>query len=263
MIDCAASRLLARRPAKHPRVELTGQNLFVPNPNHDVAIDQLFAGLPNVMFCRKGVDGRYVGANDAFVRRTGRRNLIEVLGCTASDLFSEELAASYEAQDRAVVHTGRAVQNQLEIIADRDGGHDWFLTNKSLQHDILGVPEAILVVSVEVLISAQGDHDAGLGLRNAIEFAQRSFANSPMVEDMAKAAGLSAAQLDRAMHKALGVSPKQYLQRVRVEQASTFLATTSMSLSEIAVACGYYDQSQFTRHFHSMIGMTPARYRSG
>jgi hypothetical protein len=47
----------------------------------------LFDALPNVMFCMKGTDDRYVAVNQAFVRRSGRQSRRDVVGTRASDLF--------------------------------------------------------------------------------------------------------------------------------------------------------------------------------
>ena len=71
----------------------------------------LFDALPNVMFCVKGADDRYVAVNDAFVRRSGRADRRDVVGARAVDLFPEALAERYEEQDRRVFD-GRPGQRQ-------------------------------------------------------------------------------------------------------------------------------------------------------
>ena len=55
-------------------------------------VTALFDALPNVMFCVKGADDRYVAVNDAFVRRSGRADRRDVVGARAVDLFPEALA---------------------------------------------------------------------------------------------------------------------------------------------------------------------------
>lgn len=218
----------------------------------------VFESLPHVMFCVKDADGRYVAANEAFVRRAGRRSPGEVIGRRAHDLFPPDLAASYDAQDRALLATGVPVRNQIEIIADETSSVGWFLTTKVL-HDIESSAPTIVVVSVEANLSRRGP--AGDGLRAAIELANAR-SNEPLrADDLARAAGMTTDQLERTMHRVLGVSPKQYILRARLERAATLLATTGLSISEVATRCGYYDQSQFSRQFRAATGTTPGRYR--
>lgn len=221
-------------------------------------IHRVFEDLAQVMFCVKDGDGRYLTANDAFVRRTGRRSLRQVVGRRASDLFAPPLAASYEAQDRAVFTTGRPVRYQLEIISDSDGSEAWFLTNKQL----VGPSDdrRLVVISVEARLPKRSS-PAGAGLRAALDHARENFTGPVRVEELASIAGMSAAQFERGMRRAVGVTPRQFVQRLRSDHAASLLATTTRPLAEIASASGYYDQSQFTRLFRAATGMTPGAYR--
>jgi AraC-like DNA-binding protein len=57
------------------------------------------------------------------------------------------------------------------------------------------------------------------------------------------------------------VTPHHYLVQRRVAQAQEMLARTELSLSEIALATGFSDQSHFARHFRQMLGVTPGQFR--
>jgi YesN/AraC family two-component response regulator len=54
---------------------------------------------------------------------------------------------------------------------------------------------------------------------------------------------------------------KEHLNRVRIEEAARLLANTDYSVMEIAIACGYKDQSYFTKVFKKLTGLTPKQYR--
>jgi AraC-like DNA-binding protein len=212
---------------------------------------------PHVMLCIKDAAGRYVGANPAFVRRTTKATIADVVGRRAADLFPEDLAALYDAQDRAVLQTGIPVRNQLEVIPDPAGRPTWYLTTKVLTRDRTGDP-TIAVVSVD----AHLDRDStARGLRAAVDLAQHEPTRRLRVADLAAAAGMSTDRLERAMRRALGVSPKQFLLRARVDTAARLLATTREPIVNIAHQAGYYDQSQLTRQFKAHLGVTPGRYR--
>lgn len=220
----------------------------------------LFETVPHVMICVKDADGRYVAVNEAFVQRTTQRYVRDVVGRRAADLFPAELAASYEAQDRSLLATGRPVRNQLEIITDAGGREAWYLSTKVLVTADGGAKE-VVAVSVEAHLARGGSARAG-GLLAAVELVRREFASPLRAEDLAVAAGMSTDQLERAMRSVLAVSPKQYVLRTRVEHAAFLLATTERPISDIAASCGYFDQSQLTRQFRAAIGLTPGRYRS-
>lgn len=220
----------------------------------------LFGTVPHVMVCVKNSDGVYVGVNRAFVRRTRRRHEDDVVGHRAADLFPAALAASYDAQDRALIGTGQAVRNHLEVIADADHPRDgkWYLTTK-VRHDLPGTGPLIVSTSVDAQL---GDRAAAAtGLRAAIELVHERSETPLRVDDLAGAAGMSPDRLERAMRRVLAISPKQYVLRTRAERAAALLATTDRSIAQIGADCGYYDQSQMTRQFRTHIGVTPNEYR--
>lgn len=234
-----------------------------PHADATAVVVDLLGAVPHVMLCVKAADGRYVAANDAFVRRARRRRLDEVVGRRAADLFPAELAASYDAQDRAVLQTGRPVRNHLELIThgrtggDGQGGR-WYLTSKTLATG--GSGPVVVVLSVDAHLGTRAS--VASGLRAAVELANESVGVPLRVADLADAAGMSTDRLERAMRRSLGISPKQYLIRCRAERAATLLATTDRSVAAIAADCGYYDQSQLTRQFRAHAGMTPSEYRA-
>jgi AraC-like DNA-binding protein len=219
----------------------------------------VFETVPHVMVCVKDRSGRYTAANEAFVSRTNRRRTTDVIGRRAGDLFPNGMATSYEAQDESVFQTGVAVRNQLEVITDKAGVPGWFLTTKLLVVGANGATE-VVVVSVPAQLSrvAVGHAD---GLRAAVEFVHRNIGTPIAVRDVAAVAGMTHDQLERAMRAVLGTSPKQFVLRVRAEQAAIMIAAGGTTLAEVAAECGYYDQSQLNRQFTSIIGITPGKYR--
>ena len=63
-------------------------------------------------------------------------------------------------------------------------------------------------------------------------------------------------------YREVGATPHTYLVARRVSRAKELLAGAS-PLSEVALACGFYDQSHFTRIFKAWSGVTPGQYRRG
>ena len=81
------------------------------------------------------------------------------------------------------------------------------------------------------------------------------------VEALAKLANLSVCYFVRAFKRAVGVTPHDYLIRRRVKRTMELLSDTDMSLSEIALAAGFADQSHCARRFRQHVGMSPRDYR--
>jgi hypothetical protein len=69
-------------------------------------------------------------------------------------------------------------------------------------------------------------------------------------------------QLERRMQKVFGLAPKQYVVKARVDEACRLLTHTNDPLATIAAACGWYDQSAFTRQFTRVTGCPPGEFRS-
>jgi AraC-like DNA-binding protein len=95
----------------------------------------------------------------------------------------------------------------------------------------------------------------------AIAYLEARFAEPVALQDLADASGLGLRQLCRAFRDATGLSPHQYLLRKRVEHAKTLIAR-DLPLAELALQCGFADQSQLTRTFVRHVGTTPGRYRA-
>jgi AraC family transcriptional regulator len=81
------------------------------------------------------------------------------------------------------------------------------------------------------------------------------------VQALAKLANLSVCYFVRAFKLSVGVTPHDYLIRRRVERTMELLLDTDMSISEIALAVGFADQSHCARRFRQYVGMSPGNYR--
>ena len=79
------------------------------------------------------------------------------------------------------------------------------------------------------------------------------------VADLAQAAGVSGTHVIRAFSAGTGMPPHAYLVSLRVERAKALLRE-GRSAAEAALETGFYDQSQLTRHFKRLTGVTPGRF---
>jgi len=81
------------------------------------------------------------------------------------------------------------------------------------------------------------------------------------LEEIASACNLSRSYFIRAFRETMGRTPHQWLVERRIDRARDLLKHTDASLSEIAVACGFADQSHFTRTFSQLVGAPPGTWR--
>jgi AraC family transcriptional regulator len=107
------------------------------------------------------------------------------------------------------------------------------------------------------------DHD---GLTPAQERLVRDYVHAHLrerisLDDLAATVALSRFHFARRFRRSTDCSPHEYVLRQRVACARNLLARTDARLSEVAVACGFADQSHLNRVFKAQVGTTPGRFR--
>jgi len=95
----------------------------------------------------------------------------------------------------------------------------------------------------------------------AERFVRRNLDRSIGIDELARAARVSARTLARRMHEALGLAPLQFVQRLKVEQAAHLLGTTRLGFDEIARRVGYEDPGALRRLLRRELGATARSLR--
>ena len=98
-------------------------------------------------------------------------------------------------------------------------------------------------------------------LRKAERFIWENYTRKLSLKEIAAASGLSAPYFSTVFKDEMGENLSNYLNRLRVEKAAAMLITTNEPIGEIAVNCGFEDQSWFSKIFKNNTGFTPAKYR--
>ena len=81
------------------------------------------------------------------------------------------------------------------------------------------------------------------------------------IADLAAACGLSRGYFIHAFKSTTGITPYQWVLTQRVDQARDLLRNSDLSLAEVALTCGFADQSHFTRVFSRLAGASPGSWR--
>jgi AraC family transcriptional regulator len=111
-----------------------------------------------------------------------------------------------------------------------------------------------------VAAAARTERQAPAWLTRVVELIHDEPGGRHTLDGLARVAGVHPTHLARTFRARLGCSVGELVRRVRVAAAKEAIAG-GMSLAETAVACGFADQSHFTRTFRRAIGTTPAAFR--
>jgi PAS domain S-box-containing protein len=233
---------------------------FLARAVSPAGFDLLFEHLPDVYFFVKDAEGRFVRANRAFLKLARTANEAQLIGKRDQDLFPHALAENYSRDDRAVLESGEALIEKAELVQHSDGSVDWFCTTKlpvlDAQHRAIGICGITRDIKQMNTTSARST-----AWDPVIETMLNEYARPMDTASLASRVGLSISQFNRQFRRRFHTSPRSYLTNVRLDVACHLLTTTELSMSEIALNTGFYDQSHFTNQFVRRRGMPPSKYR--
>ncbi|MGH8001618.1 MAG: helix-turn-helix domain-containing protein [Brasilonema sp.] len=98
-------------------------------------------------------------------------------------------------------------------------------------------------------------------LQRVIEFIIDNLADNLLLGTMAQEVSMSQYHFARLFKQSTGLAPYQYVMHTRIERAKILLLKSQLKISEVASQVGFADQSQFTRHFKRILGVTPKEIR--
>ncbi len=100
-------------------------------------------------------------------------------------------------------------------------------------------------------------------IQAAAKFIFKNFANDITLNDAAEVADLSPTYFSKKFKQVTGFSFKEYLNQIRLKEASVQLLETKSSITEIAFRCGFNNSNYFGDLFKKAKGVSPAQYRKG
>ena len=99
-------------------------------------------------------------------------------------------------------------------------------------------------------------------LRPTLDFMHLHYRENLTLTKMAERAGMAPNYFHRWFKQVLGVTPFEYIEGERLNQARHLLASTRLTMKEIADAVGYRDPLYFSRVFSKRLQMQPTKYRA-
>jgi AraC family transcriptional regulator len=98
-------------------------------------------------------------------------------------------------------------------------------------------------------------------LRQVLDYIRSNLSQDLSITDLAQVAGMSPYYLMRMFKKSMHFTPRQYIIQTRIERAKELLRSRELSISDIALECGFTSQSHFTNVFRQITDTTPNIYR--
>lgn len=99
-------------------------------------------------------------------------------------------------------------------------------------------------------------------MQRVVEYVDQHLEDSDLsVVELAETLGLSKSGLYRRLKSLLGVTPKDFVVKARMNRAAMLLENTTLPVKEITYRCGFSDQSYFGKCFRSAYGVSPSEYR--
>lgn len=109
-------------------------------------------------------------------------------------------------------------------------------------------------------VDRQGNATVNI-VQKAVALMEKNIENTLTITKISEQVGHSQRQLERKFISSLGVTPKNYYTNIRLSFARKLVIETRISLTEVAIRCGYKSVSQFTKEFRSKYENSPSIFR--
>jgi PAS domain S-box-containing protein len=222
--------------------------------------EELFDAFTDLVYFLKDGRCRYMVVNQALVERCGFRDKRELIGRRADEVYPPPLGRSYREQDEAVIRTGRPILNHLELQIYSSGVRGWCVTSKVPLRGARGGIVGVVGISKDLHATTATGEDYP-SLAAVVRHIQEHYNEPLKLPELAQMARLSTYQFEQRMRRIFAITAGQFIHKIRMDAAVRRLRETDEAIAAIAHACGYAEQSSFTRQFKQTVGLSPARYR--
>ncbi|MBS9478052.1 helix-turn-helix transcriptional regulator [Ancylobacter sp. VKM B-3255] len=97
--------------------------------------------------------------------------------------------------------------------------------------------------------------------RRTMEMMQARISGQITIEEIARECQITPSHFARAFRVSFGSTPHRYLSDLRIAEAKRLMRNTDWTLADIALMCGFTEQSHFTRVFRRLVGASPGSWR--
>jgi AraC family transcriptional regulator len=111
---------------------------------------------------------------------------------------------------------------------------------------------------------AREEHNGGLSkraLKSAIDYIGDNLQKDLTLPEIAGAAHMSPYHFSRLFKESTGLTPHRYVIERRAQRAKELLGSTALPIAEVALLCGFANQSHLTRHLKRLFGVSAKALR--
>ncbi len=172
------------------------------------------------------------------------------------DLLKSSVLELVVMMNRAAVEAGAEPVSVL-------GGNYRILTELSGIQDEEELAEWVrrMLESLIECIRINDRYPHSLLILKAVRFMENNLHQHLRRDEVARVAGLSPSHFSRLITERMGRNFSSLLTQMRVNRAKELLNQSEQSLGEIAIECGFFDQSHFNRCFRSETSISPGEFR--
>ena len=225
-----------------------------------VQLETTFSLLPKVIFYVKDYSRRWVSCNQAALTFLRRDDLSHIVGAREEDFFPRAVADAIKDDDLRILKQGEFIIDRIELISNEHGELVWAKTSKlPIQNSggaVLGLLGITQLLDVNTELPRRFEK-----FRNVVSMIEGSLDTRLSIPTLAVAANMSDSHFRRSFKQCFGIAPQEFISQQRLRHAAKLLTQTEHSIAQIALECGFGDQSHFTRQFGRFFGESPRSYR--
>jgi len=227
-------------------------------PNIEI-LRQMADSMPDVRFNIVDCENRVVAFNKANCANCNFRDESEIVGRRIEDAFPAVLADAYIQLYTEVRESGIPVRDRL-CAHGSDRSTELRVTNvfpvRNGDSKIIGTAAFYRPVSnSDITPEWYG------ALKKTIAYIDAHYKEKIPLSTLAATTSMGTSTFRRVFTERLSISPGEYISTIRINHARRLLTETSLTVEQIAVECGFFDQSHMTKLFKSLRHMTPGEYR--
>jgi AraC-like DNA-binding protein len=222
--------------------------------------ETLFDHLAEICFFVKDSQSRLMMGNQALLKLLRQDSFETVIGRSGADFFPKGIADAFHADDRIVIQGKTPIHERVELMLDEEGSVCWFCTTKLPLFGRDGRVAGLKGVTRKLGKANPRLHPFNR-MMPALDIICQEYSSNIDLNTLARECHLSPSQFRRTFRKLFGRSPLQFILNVRLQAAADLLTDSSLSVTEIALECGFNEPNYFTRQFRQHIGISPSEYR--
>lgn len=235
-------------------------NGFFESIDLEPFLSLFFDNAPDLYVFAKTRELKFTMMNKALLKRLSLNSESQVIGKTDFDFFSPNMAELFQREDCELFEKGKPILNRTWSVPNGKAGLDWYISSKYPLQKKSG--ELAGYIGIMRGISRAGNAlEPYAELSPVLKYIEMNFATQIEIQTLAELMHLSVSQFERRFKKLLNTTPLKFINKVRVDKSCEILINSYLTISTIALDCGFFDHSYFTKIFKKQMGITPLVYR--